>query len=120
MNRKGGRGVKKASLPKGVAVEQTEIRIAPIPSPEDLLKYGEINPDFPDRIVRMAEQERIDRNKREDRKVEVFENVDKRHFKLKALSLSVSLIVILCFLGIAFLFLESGHERIAGSIIGLP
>lgn len=116
MNRK---GVSKKAKKDGVTFEQTEIRIAPIPSPEDLQKYEQINPGFAERIITMAEQERFDRNKREDRKVEVFENVDKRRFKLKSRSLFVSLFVIFGFLGVAVFCLTLGYKYIALGIIGV-
>lgn len=56
---------------KGVSLQQTQVRIAPIPSPEDMEKYKQIHPDFPERILKMAELERMDRNKREDKKLEL-------------------------------------------------
>ncbi|MFW5635662.1 MAG: DUF2335 domain-containing protein [Thermodesulfobacteriota bacterium] len=39
----------------------------PIPAPEALRQYGDINPDFPDRIIQMAEKEMKHRHRMEEK-----------------------------------------------------
>ncbi len=103
-----------------VSVEQTEIRMAPIPSPEDLRKYKDIDPEFPGKIFTMAEQEQMARNKREDKKVELMREANKREFRLKFVSLVVSLIIISGFLALAYRCLELGFSIISLGFIGIP
>lgn len=48
-----------------VLYEERSLRIAPIPSPEDLYKYQKILPDLPERIMQMSEREQTARHKHE-------------------------------------------------------
>lgn len=49
--------------------------VGPIPPPEVLKQYAEISPDIPDRIVKMAENEQLERMKESSRKHDVFKRV---------------------------------------------
>jgi uncharacterized membrane protein len=42
----------------------------PIPAPEALRQYGDIHPDFPDRIIQMAEQEMKHRHRMEEKELD--------------------------------------------------
>ena len=117
MNKK---GVRKKINSKNVSIKQTQLRIAPIPTPEELRKYEEINPGFAERIIKMAEQERIDRNKLEDKKIQIVENSDKRYFRNKNFSLVASLISIISFLGLAYFCINLGYVLYSLGVILVP
>ena len=48
-----------------VVYEEQSLRIAPIPSPEDLYKYEKVLPGLPERIMQMSEREQAARHKHE-------------------------------------------------------
>ncbi len=47
----------KASLSQKLEFQRQEIRSGPIPSPDDMDLYGRVQPDFPERIMKLAEGE---------------------------------------------------------------
>jgi len=49
--------------PVPVQITKTRVHIGPLPDPETLERYGEIDPSFPERIVRMAEKEQAFRHR---------------------------------------------------------
>ena len=59
MNKK---GVHKSVKSKGLSLQQTEVRIAPIPDPKDLEHYEKIQSGFAERLVFMAEKEQEKRH----------------------------------------------------------
>ncbi|MBE7645531.1 DUF2335 domain-containing protein [Tenacibaculum finnmarkense genomovar ulcerans] len=104
---------------KKLTVEQTTIRQSPIPSPEDMLEYNKAIPGAADRILKMAEDERRDRNRREDRRDEIVSQSDKREFISKILALIISLIAIVCFLSLSYFALTLGYPTQAVGFIGV-
>ncbi len=109
---------KKAHSNKGM-VQQTEFRVAPIPSPEDLQKYNQITSGFADRIIKMAEQERIDRNALQNKELQIIEQANKRDFSLKNRSLFISLFVIMMFLFLAGYFGYLGFVKESLWFVGI-
>ncbi len=49
--------------PKAIQITQAKVHIGPIPDPETLERYRDIDPSFPERIVRMAEKEQTFRHR---------------------------------------------------------
>ena len=131
MNKK--RGTKKVRS-KGASVEKTEVRIAPIPSPEDLRRYEKIQSGFAARLISMAEIEQMSRLedsksiiKMEDKKVTVesekvkaAEVANKRDFRMKNGSLLVSLASIGGFLALSYFSLRLGYPWQALGIVSVP
>lgn len=52
-----------------VHAQSTSIQISPIPTADQLARYGEVRDDFPDRIMRMAENNQAHRHQLESRVV---------------------------------------------------
>ena len=100
-------------------LQETIIRQSPIPTPEEMEKYNQIIPNAADRILKMAEDERIDRNKRENRRDEIINKSDKRDFTVKLTALFISMVIIICFLGLAYLMLKEGYANQAVAVLGV-
>lgn len=113
------KGVHNKVSSKKMTLEQTTIRQSPIPSPEDMLEYNKAIPGAADRILKMAEDERNDRNRREDRRDEIVSQSDKREFISKVLALIISLIAIVCFLSLSYFALTLGYPTQSVGFIGV-
>ena len=89
-----------------VVAQAVEVHSGPLPSPADLKAYGEIGPDFPSRIVAMAESQ-IDHQQVMDRH---------RSWRSSA-GLAAGFVVAVLFLGVAAWLINDGHE-VAGTVLG--
>lgn len=92
--------------PELVVAQAVEVHSGPLPSPADLKAYGEIGPDFPNRIVAMAESQ-IDHQQVMDRH---------RSWRSSA-GLVTGFFVAVLFLGVAAWLINDGHE-VAGTVLG--
>lgn len=94
-----------------------EISGGPIPSPEILKGYGQIDPSFPSRIVKMAEEEQAHRHDMEKRSIEAQVD-DLKQDRTEArlgqwLGLTIGLVAIIG--GIVAALMD---KQVTGSIIG--
>lgn len=49
--------------PYEIVLRQTSSWIGPVPNPDDLQRFGEIDPSFPNRLIEMAEKEQAHRHR---------------------------------------------------------
>ncbi|MBE7689064.1 DUF2335 domain-containing protein [Tenacibaculum finnmarkense] len=100
------------------SVEEVTLYQGPIPQYEDLVKYNELIPNGAERFMVMAEQERIDRNKLKNRELDRDENYINKEHKGKIISLIISLVIIISFLGLCAYGFMLGYPTQSASILG--
>lgn len=103
----------KDSKPASITASFTEISSGPLPNPAYLERYDRIIPNGAERIMRMAEKEQENRHdsQREARQLEK----DKINKQLKYMSRgqSMAFVLSIVILGLATLFVFTGHESMA-------
>jgi len=105
---------KQKSIPKenekklNFHLESTSIHVGPIPYPKTLKEYKDISPDFPERIIKMAENE-------QEFKINVNKKIVNRGAFGDLLSRIFAFVVVCLFIMISYILIKDG-ETIAGTI----
>lgn len=71
----------------------------PLPTPEDLAKYNETNPEIINWLMRMSEREQKNRHEMGARRVEIVNDVNAKIYYIDMIRIAVAFIVVLLFLG---------------------
>ncbi len=77
MNHSSKKNPKKISQKSNLQISKTAIFSGPIPRPELLKEYGDISPDFPERILKMAETQAAERHRNQKTIIETNANSTK-------------------------------------------
>lgn len=91
----------------------------PLPTPSDFLAYGEVLPDAPERILRMAEEEQRHRHEIENSKIEIMKEQQQADNKNGRIGLIAGIIIVICVLAVGYYLIINGKEASGwASIIG--
>lgn len=102
----------------GTAVAvQAKAFSGPIPDPEYLKAYAEIDPSIADRIVAMAEKEQAHRHALENQQVDLHKAEQLYHFKEGRLGQVLALLVTILFVG-ATVFLAYNGKGTVAAVLG--
>ncbi|CAA0144328.1 DUF2335 domain-containing protein [Tenacibaculum maritimum] len=104
---------------EGDSVEKVSVYQGPLPKIEDLEKYNQIIPNGAERFMKMAEDEREDRNILKNRELDYNFDLSKKDFRLKLISLIVSCIIAICFLSVCIYGFYLGYPTQSASIIAV-
>lgn len=103
--------------PTGESLKELSLHQGPLPQIEDLIKYDEIIPNGADRFMKMAEEERKDRNALLMKELELREMALVNKHKASKNSLIISLIIIVLFLGICGYGFYLGYPKESAAIL---
>lgn len=109
--------VSKAKPPSGIQVAQASFFQGPLPPPEDLQKFKEVDPSFPERIIAMAERQAGHRQALELRQVKVI-------VRARYLGLGTAFLSVLAICALAAYAFQLGHAveaagMVTGVVVGL-
>lgn len=117
MSSRGAKG-RKLTNQKG-SIEELTVYQGPIPQYEELVKYNEIIPNGAERFMKMAEDERKDRNALRNREFDIQEKVIQNENRGKNYILFVSLVIIVSFLTLCAYGFSLGYPTQSASILGV-
>ncbi len=94
------KGKKRTVTTRNTQAEEFSIYQGPLPHYEDLQKYDEIIPNGADRLMKLVEQERSDRNKHISREYDIKEKEVKGNITNERFLLVIALVIVFLFLGL--------------------
>lgn len=92
-----------------ISASLTEITTGPLPHPEHLERYDKVIKNGAERIMQMAEKEQVARLERSAASVEMA----KKEVAMQSRGQWFAFVLVFLFLGLATLFVFTGHETIA-------
>ena len=105
---------------QSVAISHQSLYQGPVPDPEALKKYEQIQPGFANRLISMAEKEQQSRIQRQNKIIEAEKDESKNYKRGQGFAfLSVILIVGLCAYGFFLGFQKESRDIGVAVIVGL-
>ncbi|MGB0879606.1 MAG: DUF2335 domain-containing protein [Polaribacter sp.] len=101
------------------SVEEVTVYQGSIPQYEDLVRYNKIIPNGAERFMKMAEDERKDRNALRNREYNIQEKIIKNENKEKNNTLIISFLIILSFLSLCAYGFYLGFATQSATILGV-
>ena len=91
----------------------------PLPAPSEFAAYGEVIPDAPERILKMAEKEQEHRHAQDDAKTEILKQQQKYDNRNSLIGLIFGIFILIGVLSVGYYLIINGKEASGwASIIG--